>query len=116
MNIEQLYEYANEMQLTNEEINGDKMFESDKFEESSMMKELIDGKLIKAIIQIGEVFGECYEWYEKYETTLCWSECNQNDELGVCTSDGYGWAGYKDGIYHRYKVPNYEHVMRVVRI
>jgi hypothetical protein len=81
-----------------------------------LVKEDFDKGPIKAKIQTGEIFGSKYEWYEIAVTELIWSDkCNMNGEQGINVEHGGGYAGFNNGVYHRYKYPS-EHCMRILEI
>ena len=77
-------------------------------------------KEIWVIIQDGEIFGKDMEWYDKSRTKLKWGKnCNYANEEGIkVLRNGFysGYAWYENGVFHRYKEYQKEHIMRIIEI
>lgn len=72
---------------------------------------------MKAHVQYGEIFGKIIEWEDVDKVNLTWSdEVNLQDEAGIDTNNGWGFAGWdsKKCIYTRYANDYSEHCMRIL--
>lgn len=83
---------------------------------------------IQASVQFGQIITdplkdeELYLWDDPEDVVLSWSdECNSLRQPGITAKGEHhtlsytGYAGFRDGIYHRYTVP-YEDCMRIVSL